>query len=494
MSTLKEYQRNIKELERKLIKTEQKNTALLEKNKTLRSERKYFRRRMKELSESRDKWKVKNKDKSLTIKKLGGKERRRAKAAYHHYDLWLVGLSIALRISGQCSYRSIARILKILRLYLGLELSRTPCANTVENWVSKMGLEVLENPDIESLKGKVGLIIDESVRVGQEHLLLILVIPEHKEKQGACCYEDVRVCFIKGQKSWTGQQIANEVKILAKKHDWEVTYVLSDEDAILKKSARLLECKHIPDISHTIGTCLRKTFSKKEEYKVYIRQIGQFQSKSVNQDLSYLRPPSQRTKARFMNQQAIVDWSNNVLARFDKLSPKEASFFETLKQHRPILKQLSICLKIAKSISMLYKTKGISKATNQAALKLLRHRGMGGRRQRTKGLIKQFIQYLRTYINRYVEIAETFEGRVHGCSDVIESLFGKYKEQISKNPRMTVSLLSLELALHCQNKEHPYVIQQGLEYSSMTDLQHWKKTHSIDNQIIRREKFFKNGT
>jgi len=84
---------------------------------------------------------------------------RRDKAKGHQYSIWLVVLSVLLRIKCNCSYNGIVKILELLNEQFELGLKRLPFANTVQNWVSKMGLFFTEDPNNELIGKKVSLII-----------------------------------------------------------------------------------------------------------------------------------------------------------------------------------------------------------------------------------------------------------------------------------------------------------------------------------------------
>jgi len=121
-----------------------------------------------------------------------------------------------LRIKAGCSYGNIVKILKLLQFCFQLDLAQLPCENSIQNWVTKMGLYKLKQED-KGLKDKeVSLIIDESIRMGQEKQLLILVIPWKKEKKSALSFEDTEVLHIQGAKSWNGEKISKIIDNLTK--------------------------------------------------------------------------------------------------------------------------------------------------------------------------------------------------------------------------------------------------------------------------------------
>lgn len=488
MYSKKEYERKISQLEKKLEKQCEKNQLLKQRLSKSRSDLRYVRKMLNDSRERRDAWKAKYKAKQLKVKaleiKLGGKK---VKARGHQYEVWLVSLCIALRIYGKCSYRGVARIIKVLNSYFGLELSGFPCANTVRNWVAKVGLNYLRDSELNFVGEEVCLIIDESIRVGREKLLLILVTSAQKIKGSALRYSDVAVCHLKGSVSWTGELIEQEVKKLKKQFGFKVRYILSDEDSKLLKSCRLLDLPHVPDISHAVGSCLRKTFSKNADYQSFTKLVVRFQQKSVNQILSFLRPPKLRMKSRFMNQRGLINWAKRLLEDLEKLGEKERTFFKELKIHVVIISLMDSCLEMAKQISLLIKTEGISAKTIESARGVLKKESSG------QPLINVFKNHMNKYLTDYQKVVDCYPNleQVNGCSDIIESLFGTYKNRISANPLAGVSLLSLELPLCCLKEDEKLDIKQALEDNLLTDLEQWRITHSADNQLVKRMGFFK---
>ncbi len=489
-SSKKEPSTKIKKLGEKLLSLKLENSEL---RKQLRAERK----RRKGAVQSRDKWKARNRERANKLKGLERKQARKDKPARHHFEVNVISLCILLRIVGGCSYRSIPRILEVIRKCFEVPWEKIPCANTVENWVSKMGLYSIMK-SVEKLKkvsDQVCLIIDENLRLGNERMLLFLLVPYEKQKDSALNYEDVEVVYMCGKKSWTGEGIENEVTKIINEQGMQIGNILSDEDSKLLKSARLLDIAHLPDIGHAIGNCLRKVFMKNEYYKAFIKLVGQLQSKSVNQKLTFLRPPKQRTKARFMNQCPLVKWGITMLTRFNELDKEEQDFFEDLKEHQLILNTLSHCMELSKVISVSLKEKGLSQSTLTTIKEEIAKSKRSLRPKKKENLIKemvlQFIEHLEKYAQRYKEFLGEKQGSYHVSSDVIESIFGKHKNMVSKNPLVGMTILDLELPVYCKEEnEIINLVQRALEEIFMTNLSEWRATHSSDNQALKRKVFF----
>ncbi|MFQ5561756.1 MAG: hypothetical protein ACE5FU_14400 [Nitrospinota bacterium] len=478
-----------KEYIRKLKKLEEKNARLLEKYSAVRTDEKYLKKRVRELTKSRDLWKRKSRDKSLKTKQLAAKLKRREKAKRHQYALWIVTVCINLRAQCGCSYRSIRKILLIFASSFQLDISRIPCANTIQNWNSKMGLHALENVDNQLVGQEVSLIVDESIRLGKEKLLLILLSPLNKVSKEALCSQDVVIGFMGGRAGWPGVDIAQIIKEKLIAKNYHVKVLVSDEGSNLRKAARELGVAHLADISHAIATCLRKTFEQNPDYKSFIKLLKHYRAKGVNQDLSYLCPPKQRTKARFMNQKCLVRWAMTLLEKIDTLNETEAAFFSELKAHEPIIKCLEKALEWAQHISLPLKTTGLSKATIKKALQQLEDCSTQDE------LLIQFKAFFKAYLVDYELFVKDREGHYNVSSEIIESMFGVYKEKISENPLAGITLVSLELPLHCMTeKDIKQETKEALEGIFTTDLKNWVASHAADNQLVKRLKFFKKRT
>jgi len=437
---------------------------------------------------SRDNWKAKYKEKQVQIKQLKSQIKRAGKAKWHHYTTWLVTLSILLRVKCNCSYECTVKILKLLNNYFHLGLKKVPCANTVQNWVSKVGLYSLEK-EPSKLEGKpVSIIIDESIRLGQEKLLLILQCPWIKKAKGALSFTDVEVVYMKGSKSWKGVAIAKEMtkSLLAK--GVKVMNVLSDEGGNLKTATKEISLPHLPDIGHAIATCLRQTFDKQADYVSFTKLIASYLAKGVNQDLSYLCPPKLGRKARFMNQGRVVDWAEQMLSNWRKLSKEEKVFFGKLSEQKKIMNTLTTCMTIARIVGLPLKKEGLStKTLEQIENKLKRF-------EKKRGYVKVFLAKIQGYMTTYKAFLSNYPADtcIHVSSDIIESLFGKYKFKANNYALTGLTKLNLELPLFCKTeKEIIQLTHLALEGISMTCLGQWVEEYSTDNQLVRKMKFRK---
>ena len=292
---------------------------------------------------------------------------------------------------------------------------------------------------------------------------------------------------MKGATSWTGVKISKVLGDLTEKYGFEIKNILSDEDTKLLKTSDLSGYPHLPDISHAIATCLRRVFDKTVDYEWFRKTVASYQSKGVNQSLSYLCPPKQRTKARFMNVSKIVIWAEKLLNRFHLLKKKESNFFTELTQQEAFAKDLMACLEVAHKIALPFKIEGLSLKTLKKAKQLVKKQEQG-----QIGYMKDFLTQLSSYLARYEDFINLYPiHKVHLSSEIIESMFGKYKHKANNYALTGLTTLNLELPIYGKSKKDIMArIVEALEGISSLDLMQWKKENSADNQLVKRCKFF----
>ena len=77
------------------------------------------------------------------------------------------------------------------------------------------------------------------------------------------------------------------------------------------------ETSEFYDIKHKAACLLKARLEKDPRWKAYASQLGQTKFAVQQTELACLTPPSQRSKARFMNVDGLVDWGTKTLALVD---------------------------------------------------------------------------------------------------------------------------------------------------------------------------------
>jgi hypothetical protein len=517
------------EYERKIALLEGTVSKLKEKSKKDSAALIRAKKQKQELEKSRDKWKAKSRVKSLTIKSLKKQVSRIDKPARHHFPLELMHLSFLFRQKGKCSYTSISRLLGILGACQVLDLPRVPCANTVQNWVSKMGLNTLEEGGDSLDASHVSLMVDESIKIGEEKLLVVLCCASDKSQLGTVsednsrldkvigenlgiirphCLDmseqsglslsDMRICHIESRKAWTGLEISYVLTHVIDKLavcGQTVDYIQTDGESKLKNAVDLIVLPQALDISHSIGNCLKKTFEKEEAFIYFTKLLGNYQSKGVNQALTYLIPPKQRSKVRFMNLKPVVVWATKMLARMGNLNEKESVFFKELPQQAPFIEVLTEVMYFEEKVTKALKTNGLTQhllVQIIQELTLFKALNFG----LYDNLKDKFAVYFEGFLAKYQTLID--QTKVHNLvslnvsTDIIESLFAKYKAIMPSNKYHSMASTAIELPIYCTDNDiSQQQIKKAVEKYFTANLIEWKEGYSVDSQAIKRRKFFK---
>lgn len=187
---------------------------------------------------------------------------------------------------------------------------------TIGYWTQELGLSVYKESCSLFKDKRYALIVDESMMIGSEKLLLTLAMPAINTGS-AITEKDITIVDISIAKSWNGTSIKNVLEKVADKIGHKPEYVISDNGFTVCKAVRDAGYAHHSDISHTLGMFLERVYKKEADFQELSNNVQLARFKYNMQDVAYVQPPSQRSIARFMNMSKWIDW----ISRMQYLSP-----------------------------------------------------------------------------------------------------------------------------------------------------------------------------
>ncbi len=484
-----------KTLEAKIQKLEEKVALLKEKNQKVNAALRRERSLRKEVASSRGLWRSRFKamsnqgillpNDSDCTKSSGIKK---DKIAGHKYNTLIVSLCVNIYLLGNCGLRSTLRVISTLSAIIGIELGCLPSKSSIENWVKKIGYELYENPPWSDKVNSYGLIIDESMVIGQERLLIILGISSFKVHTEALCLNEVVILYMGVRKSWTGIDVKDAIQKVMEKEGKQAEYVISDKGSTMCKGILEAGLIRVADVGHEIARLTEKRYGN-DELEVFLGEAKACKAKLVMTPMSYLLCPKQRKIARFMNLSTSMKWGKTTLDNFDKLTLKEQSNFEWLKKHQSIINELSDVFKLTERILKIIKNEGLSHKTIDYCLHICLQNAKQNS-QNFKQLMIDIKAYLLTEKSKLPDAKTTW----HASSDIIESLFGTFKARKASNPLHGVTsfilLLPLMTTANTQKELLNINVKEALENVKMADLQKWNDTYMTENQVVKRKKIF----
>ncbi len=218
-------------------------------------------------------------------------------------------------------------------------------------------------------------------------------------------------------------------------------------------------------------------------------------TKYIQTDIAAAVPPKSRKKSEYQSFDKIIRWANaasNLIENKlkDPVQTKILErYFETGTLDR-IKEELSWIKDFSGLIDELTE---ISNATKEVEAEL-KHNGLsksGFEKCKNKlnklesGKAKEFKEILISRIDQQIQILPN-KDRILFSSDVLESLFGKYKNRVSENPMASITALMLIIAAFTSDLDEER-IKQSMENVKMEDIQKWSR-QSIGTSLFQKRK------
>lgn len=308
------------------------------------NENRYLRREATRLKNDRDKYKAKAKESEKKLKE----QEVAAKAAVVGSKVDLVFIALQLFCIARIGFRAVSRVLGILGGYLGLE--KSPCPQTIVNWVDRLSMARIRN--VASLlkssasKGWIWM-IDTSIGLGAGKILAVLAIKvdHHHTNEGAPSLRDVHCIAVAVAVSWTGETIADFLLKAIRTVGCPIAF-LKDGGKDLAKASKILGQQgyvifSLDDVSHTIANLLKHEYGNHPLFDQFLSECGKTSKRLKQTILACLAPPKVSTKARFMNVHRLVEWADRLLKHSPKGRAKKGSLLEKLRNsldHLPVYK------------------------------------------------------------------------------------------------------------------------------------------------------------
>ena len=400
----------------------------------------------------------------------------------------MVRLSTTLYTRIHCGFRQVVKMMEVINEAFDGVLGKVPCHTTIENWVKKCGLKVYETAGTEWQGTEYAQMVDESMMIGSEKLLLTLGVPAaHSERPLRCT--DVQILDMAVAASWNGENISEHLQTAAHRVGHAPLYVISDNASVMNKGIRCSGFPQQRDISHSLGMLLERVYKNANDFKAYLKLMTEPKFKHNMKKIAYLLPPRQRTVARFMNLSEWVNWSSRLLRNYHTLSVEERAVFAFVPQNASLIDELSEVIQCVNQIEFLCKHKGFSSETVGACRQKIRQCLLRGnsRMIRLGESIWRFLTEEEKVLSPHIAH--------NNSSDIIESLFGQYKARKSFNKLNGVTPFILFLPIYTQlNGPIPnklFDFKEALEEKRMEHLELWKKDHLSPNLAQLRNQCLK---
>ena len=377
------------------------------------------------------------------------------------------------------------------------KLEKNPSHPSIRNWTLKLGYFELNRKKEKSRDWII--LLDHSIQFGREKILVILGIREEEflKLNRPLKYTDLSTLVTISKSTWNGDIVSQEIEKLSSQIG-EIKYAVGDYGSDLKKGLRLQDIPHIHDLSHMIALITEKLYKKDNRFIELKKKMSTMRSKFIQTDLAVIVPPKGRKKSEYQSHGKMIVWTAMALSLVDG-SLKSLSKINTLKKYfetetldrikeelnwindySGLIKELSEINSTIKEIEKEMKSNGLSiKSFKKSKVFLTKCES---------GKAQEFKHILVEKIKQQLELLPKTD-KVLFSSDILESVFGKYKNRVSDNPMASVSVLMLIIAAFTVNLTEE-TIRESIESVKIKDIKKWAEDNIGVSLFQKRKLLF----
>ena len=411
----------------------------------------------------------------------------------HQYSIGHITLFMSLVLSTAASLRCASRAIETTMSSMQLPLPAPSCFSG-RLWLLRLGYYKLTRPK-EQADDWVW-IVDHTVQLGTEKCLVILGIRLcNLPAPGSCLsQEDVEPIALFPVKQSNGEVVFQQLEDTIPKTGVP-REIICDKGSDLKSGVEKFcqehpETCYVYDIKHKTAAVLKYELQKDEVWLEFSQLAAQTRRTVQQTSLAALAPPNQRTKARYMNVDILIQWGGNMLTFFDEQQTNATSEFDPeqlekklgwITRFREQLEEWKELIQIITTTESFVRKQGLyhdSYLELGELLTILAHS------ERTKKVCAQLLAFvteesLKTKRNE----------RLLGSSEVIESVFGKLKrlEQDQAKSGFTGLLLCVPAMVSTTTED---VVQKALETVPTKTVLAWCRENIGQSVQAKRKEAF----
>jgi hypothetical protein len=257
------------------------------------------------------------------------------------------------------------------------------------------------------------------------------------------------------------------------------------------------ETVSIYDIKHKTAMVLKKQLDNNDNWNKF-KEFARISKNHLQQtDLAHLSAPNQRSKARYMNVDILIEWGYKILQIVEPLQKKR----ELSHEEKKIIEKLGEIMRFKKSLHVWKEMMNVISVTESLVRK-------EGYTSNTYGELQtkfdetgacpksREAQCVKNELESFVQEQQKLcrEGeRLPGSSEVIESVFGKQKFLEGEQSKSGFTGLLLGIGALVSSTSDA-VIKTALETVKTTDVLKWSKEHIGSSLQSKRKSAFSQKT
>ena len=406
-------------------------------------------------------------------------------------------ICVLIALQASVSFRSVPRILQVLAKGGCYPTTWVPHFTSVINWVLRVGLSCLQS--VTSLSEPWIAIIDHSIDIGIKKVLVILRVPVSrlKEKDQAIDLSDCECIGVHVSEKTDHETVAQQL-LTTFGCAGTPTAIIKDQAPNLSKGvsqwrkiAGVKKVTVVDDIGHVLANALKAEFGKTRIFVAFLDRVRKGSARLRQTSWAFVLPPKIRTKGRFQSISKLSQWAEKILSIMQQPGrARENSHLEALRkafpdfcQFKTFIERFAKATRVANKISMILKNKGLNQQTyrecQQLALELP---------PRSKVRMRA-LRWLRSHLAKHCHLSMK-QLPLLVSSDIIESLFGRFKHIIERSPISDINRMALAIPALCGNIDQALVVK-ALKETRHADISKWETENISHTLRKKRQVLFK---
>ncbi|MHC5754622.1 MAG: hypothetical protein ACYTXF_29105 [Nostoc sp.] len=385
-------------------------------------------------------------------------------------------------------------------MYKEIFSEATPSFSSVRKWLGRIGLYELTRQ--KEYRDDWIFIVDLTVELGNEKGLVVLGVPEQLlieevfPSRRGLQYQDVQILGLEIMRSTKGELIEEKLTEITRKCGCP-KQIIADRGSDIQRGIKLYQQNnpdviYTYDVTHAMALLIKHELHGSAKYQSFIQQCSQCRKQLQQTELSFLSPPSQRSQCRYFNVEKLLDWAFSILnSPLDTLVDLVPNIEPDILHSK--LKEKFTWLAVYQDSLINWKQMVQITRFVETQIKLC------GLNQETFSMIQQ---HLTTLVNYPEEFAQKILGYLtHELSfiqpgqillattDVLESLFGKYKQFSSRSPFKQIGQMFLSICLSTMNLTTT-LVKEALETVRFLDVEDWAAQVFGQSMLSKRRILF----
>jgi hypothetical protein len=419
------------------------------------------------------------------------------KAPNHHYQISTISIAVQQFIDVGTSYRGIA---KTLRLFSDSFSSDIPHYTTIKQWVERLGLYALEYHPQK--RNDWIYIADFTIEWGKKQAFVIYgisqehfhtnILPSRRGVQQS----DGQILAIEITETPTARWIQSVLETVSYRLGFP-RQIISDHGSNLKKGIELFQENHPEivytyDVTHALANLLKKELLFPDIFQNFLSDCHHCRKQILQTELAFAAPPRQRSQCRFLNLDRLLSWANHVLNSQFSIFFELVSYQNSQKFARRLQDKFSWLFSYEKYLPFwLCQIQMIRLLQQQVKIFGLNSSSEVQFKQRLSQFyiptaLNSFKQQLFLYLQQEMP---HFDQTLLATSDILESIFGRYKNISKRCPIKEIRSLILTIPLIPITITHDFV-KKALNTIPCRQLSSWVNNILGQSMLSKRKILF----